>query len=241
MAIQSVFGHNPSVIGAPFGGSGTSLVDAFQEVHWYDHFVGFTTISETAVGSTYLTTLIGVGGSAVFQDAAGGSLLLTTDAAATDSTVVTSNPEVFSFGVSRRFEMEISFQAGGVASGIYLGLGEGVLIGVDCATIREDSNIGFLLAGNANIQFNYGDTGGANVLTDTGIDLVAATDTVVTASYDGKGGWRAYVDGVQGAAITNTTGSHPDALMTWFLGIENSAVAAAQTLTVNYIYLRWEA
>jgi len=222
---------------------GISLIPSGRVFTFFDDFLGETTISETAGVATYLTTVIEAGGgegSAVMNDVAGGGLLITTDAAATDSTVVTTNPEVFSFSATKRFEMEFSFQAEDDDLGIFLGLGEGLLFGVDGVTLREDSHVGFLLEGDSVLTFSYGNTSGGNVTTDTAIAFVPAADTIVTAMYDGAGGWTAFVDGVASAAITNTAASHPDALMSVFLALENSGVAAAQTMTVNYIYLRWE-
>jgi len=240
MTISSLFGTHPRRVGDPFPGSGTSIVAALdQEYLLFDSFVGFTAAIGSPNSGFYKTTAIGAS-TAVPNDTAGGGMLFQTAAAAGSSIILSTNPEVFSFSVTKRFEMEFSFRSSFTNGGIFMGIGEGLLLGASAATIREDSNVGFLLASDANIQFNYGDTSGNNVLTDTGIDLVAATDTVLTAMYDGRGNWKAYVDGVEGAAITNTVGSHPDALMHVFLGLENTTAAAVRTMTVNYLYLRWE-
>lgn len=223
--------------------SGTSLIPPGREIDIFDDFV-FSSISETADVGNYLTTLIegGAGeGSAVLTDVAGGGLLLTSDAAGTDSTVVTTNSAVFNFSATRRFEFEVSFQAVDDDLGIFLGLAEGLVMGVDGATILANAHIGFATRGDADIDFSYGDTSANAVNTDTAVNLVPATDTVLTVMYDGAGGWTPFVDGVASATIVNTAASHPDALMSVFFGLENSGVAAAQTMTINYFYLRWEA
>lgn len=246
MAITSLQGTHPRRTGDPFPGAGTSIVTGLsQELVYFDSFLGFTRVHASA-NLAFWRVLSGIGnGSSEISDTAGGALTITPSGSANDRTTVGSVAEVFSFRRTQPFEYEVSLQVNATTSSFYAGLGEDFTafdMGTDGAGIREDSHIGFLLdktVDDASIMASYGDRGGNNTTTDTGIDIVAATDTVLTFTYDGRGNWKAYVNGVQGAAITNTITNHPDQNMALYFGCDSSGTAGG-SVTVNYIYLRWE-
>jgi len=214
-------------------GPRTRFMPQERSVEVHDNFV-HSAVSITANEGPWFATLAN-SSTATYGDVAGGALLLTTDTAGTDSAVVTSPGEWVSFNVSRRIAFEVTFQMDTAALSGYqfFGFTEGVATGVDGATILGLAHIGFSIV-NAVVSFTFASDATATT-TATGLTCVAATDYTLSCEYDGSGTYRAWQDGTRTNLSTVAT-TNPDDLMSPMMACENSAVAAAEVVTVKDIW-----
>ena len=232
----SAIGASSSVIGGTRSGI---AVPQTRTLEFFDDFVHF----EKASSATARWVDVGSGsGTTLSANGHGGLLQLTLPGSGEDAAEgVSTGRAIYLFSASKEMYVEVKFQpnaAAIVSKSMFFGLSEATAQGNANATILGTSNSHFGLSViNASISLSHGG-GGATATTDTGADLAAATDVIMACHYDGKGTYRAYVDGVLGAVETTGGTSHPSDLMYLLLSIENNDNEAAAVGDVDYVYMK---
>ena len=245
IAATSSTGYAAPVIRGPR----SRVIPLGRSVEIFDDFCHGTSVAESgavpAVGTAaWACRLIEAGGgegSAVPTNVAGGALLLTTDAAVDDATVITSPSEFYSFSASKKMVFEARFQVLAALNSngcAFLGVAEvsdpDQPLGRDNTALLGTSHIGFSIINGA-ITFSHAHDTTATT-SATLATLANATDTVLTCEYDGDNTFRAYIDGVK--VLTQTLTTTPDDLMAIMVGIQNGNNAVLKTMTLDYVYFR---
>lgn len=209
----------------------TKLVAYFNEFHNYT--AAEWTVTETAAGATQ----------AVSTGAHGGILLLTQDGAggATDVNQLQLVNETFKLNASKKFWMKARFSATAATMANF-----GVLVGL---AITDTSAVAGVTDG---IYFRK--QVGASALeavlelnsTESVVTMVAAPGLVtatfdeVAMYYNGKDAIEVWLDGVKVGTFTDLTNLCTDEELTITLAALNATAAAANVLSVDYIYVAQE-
>jgi len=232
-------GTNASVIGGTRSGV---RIPQTRDIELFDDFIQFPISPDDGVGIGGWFESNAGGGDIKLVDGHGGLMAMTTASGADNQEAIASPSAMYLFNAAKEVYFEVRFQADAAAildRSMYFGLTEGYVQGTDNATILAPlAHIGFSILGD-DISFSH--AGSAVSTTDTGVDLVAATNTILSFHYDGKGTYRAYVDGV--LKVVESTGgtAHPDAVMRVFCSLENSSITSgAAIVTLDYVYYKLE-
>lgn len=189
--------------------------------HW-DDFVQY-------VAAVYTITETGAGGTTAATDGHGGLLLLTCDSADNDNQFVQTVEESFRWASTRKLWFEGRFQTSDATqSDIIMGL-----VITDTSPLDATDGIFFLKADgsttvNLIIRKDSSDT------TIAAATLANTTNIKLGFTYNGRGLWEVWRDGVVVGSSTVTSTAPDDEDLSVCFGIQNGE-AVAKTMTVDYV------
>lgn len=208
----------------------------------FDDFLAAGTVSTTANAALWLFSDTGAGSAPVAgviqDDADGGAIQIgtnATSAADNDSAIIQANGESFRMTQNRGLYFETRLQLSTVSSDLLCGVSINT---TDPIGTEPTHYVAFRTNGDGSLltEARNNDT---TTAVDTGVDLVAATNTILAFEYKRDGKIHFYVDGVrvQSKATwsTNASSLPLTQYMSPFVCIQTTS-AAAITADIDYVF-----